>query len=33
MMPKTISNGKVTEWEFGEAGMVDDVQINGTSIV
>lgn len=33
LMPKTIENGEVTEWEFGEAGMVDDVQINGTSIV
>lgn len=33
LMPKIIENGKVTEWEFGEAGMVDDVQINGTSIV
>jgi hypothetical protein len=33
MMPKTISNGKVTSWEFGEAGKVDDVQINGTSIL
>ena len=33
MMPKTISDGKVTSWEFGEAGKVDDVQINGTSIL
>ena len=33
LMPKTIENGEVTKWEFGEAGMVDDVQINGTSIV
>lgn len=32
-MPKTVENGEVTEWEFGEAGMVDDVQINGTSIL
>ena len=33
MMPKTISNGKITSWEFGEVGKVDDVQINGTSIL
>lgn len=33
LMPKTVSNGEVTSWEFGEAGMVDDVTINGTSIV
>lgn len=33
LMPKTVENGVITEWEFGEAGMVDDVQINGTSIV
>ena len=33
MMPKTVANGKVTEWEFGEAGKVDDVQVNGTSIL
>ena len=33
MIPKTVADGKVTEWEFGEAGRVDDVQINGTSIL
>ena len=33
LMPKTVENGVVTAWEFGEAGLVDDVQINGTSIV
>ena len=33
LMPKTVENGEVTAWEFGEAGMVDDVTINGTSIV
>ena len=33
LMPKTVENGEVTEWEFGEAGKVDDVQINGTSIL
>ena len=33
LMPSAISNGEVTEWEFGEAGLIDDVQINGTSIV
>lgn len=33
LMPKTISEGKVTEWEFGEAGKVDDVKIDGVSIV
>lgn len=33
MMPKTVANGKVTEWEFGEAGKVDDVQVNGMSII
>lgn len=33
MMPKTVESGKVTEWEFGEAGKVDDVQVNGTSIL
>jgi len=33
LMPKTVENGVVTAWEFGEAGLVDDVQINGASIV
>lgn len=33
MMPKTVESGKVTSWKFGEAGKVDDVQINGTSIL
>ena len=33
LMPSAISNGEVTEWEFGEAGLIDDVQVNGTSIV
>lgn len=33
MMPKTVTDGKVTSWEFGEAGKVDDVQVNGTSIL
>lgn len=33
MIPKTVESGKVTSWEFGEAGKVDDVQINGTSIL
>lgn len=33
MMPKTVSGGRVTSWQFGEAGKVDDVQINGTSIL
>ena len=33
LMPKTVENGVITEWEFGEAGMVDDVRINGTSVV
>lgn len=32
-MPKVISNGEVTEWEFGESGSIDDVQVNGTSVV
>ena len=33
LMAKTISGGKVTEWEFGEAGKVDDVQVNGISVL
>lgn len=33
LMPKTIENGEVTEWEFGEAGKVDDVQVDGVSII
>ena len=33
LMPKTIENGEVTEWEFGEAGKVDDVQVNGVSVL
>lgn len=33
MMPKTVADGKVTFWEFGEAGKVDDVQIDGISIL
>lgn len=33
LMPKTVENGVITEWEFGEAGMVDDVRIDGTSVV
>ena len=33
LMPKTIENGEVTEWEFGEAGKVDDVQVDGVSIL
>jgi len=33
MMPKTVADGKVTSWEFGEAGKVDDVQVNGISIL
>lgn len=33
MMPKTVSDGKVTSWEFGEVWKVDDVQIDGISIL
>jgi len=41
LSPKTVADGKVTEWQFktipsgggGGGGAVDDVQINGTSIV
>lgn len=38
LSPKTVTNGKVTEWQYkviggGSGGAVDDVQINGTSIV
>ena len=33
LIAKTVSNGKVTEWEFGDAGAVQDVQIDGTSIL
>ena len=39
LSPKTVTNGKVTEWQFKNigggsgGGAVDDVQINGTSIV
>ena len=33
LMPKTVENGEVTEWEFGEAGKVDDVQVNGVSVL
>lgn len=33
LIAKTVSNGKVTEWEFGDAGGVQDVQVNGTSIL
>lgn len=39
LSPKTVANGKVTEWQFknigggGGGGAVDDVQLNGTSIV
>lgn len=33
LMPKTVADGEVTSWEFGEAGKVDDVQINGNSIL
>lgn len=38
LSPKTVTNGKVTEWKYvstggGGGGAVDDVQINGTSIV
>ena len=39
LSPKTVTNGKVTEWQYkaigggGGGGAVEDVQINGTSIV
>ena len=33
MMPKTVVDGKVTSWGFGEVGKVDDVQIDGISIL
>ena len=39
LSPKTVANGKVTEWQYkvigggGGGGAVEDVQINGTSIV
>lgn len=37
LSPKTVTNGKVTEWQYkvigGGGGAVDDVQIVGTSIV
>lgn len=41
LSPKTVTNGKVTEWQFktipsgggGGSGAVDDVQVNGMSVV
>ena len=39
LSPKTVANGKVTEWQYkvigggGGGGAVEDVQINGTSVV
>ena len=41
LSPKTVANGKVTEWQFktipsgggGGGGAVDDVQIDGVSVV
>ena len=38
LSPKTVTDGKVTEWKFvpaggGGCGTVDDVQVNGVSVV
>lgn len=39
LSPKTVTNGKVTEWQYksisggGGGGAVEDVQINGVSVV